>query len=382
MSQTCHEETFASASPHPTPRSCLGLRTREIAISASVDAAPAAVKATQSSPVMLVSRLTTNVGRKSLRTETDTSEKCQRRTFSENAEHVRCGFDKMELRVEQSSYKGAALAGTIGLGDLTVNRLGFGAMRLCGDSAWGRPRDRGHANRVLHRAVELGVNFIDTADSYGPETNESLISQALYPYPPGLVIATKGGLVRPNRRSWVQNGRPDHLRRAIEGSLQRLRLERIDLYQFHAPDPNVPFIESVGALADLQRLGKIRHIGISNVTVAQLEVARSITPIVSVQNMYNLRNRTSEDVLAACERLGIAFLPWYPLGGKRGLRALKIKQVASRRGLTHAALSLAWLLAKSPVMLPIPGTRSIDHLEDNVLAAALKLAPEDFDDLG
>jgi aryl-alcohol dehydrogenase-like predicted oxidoreductase len=161
-----------------------------------------------------------------------------------------------------------------------------------------------------------------------------------------------------------------------------LRLERIDLYQFHAPDPNVPFIESVGALADLQRSGKIRHIGISNVTVAQLEVARSITPIVSVQNMYNLRNRTSEDVLVACERLRIAFLPWYPLGGKRGLKALKIKQVASRRGLTHAALSLAWLLAKSPVMLPIPGTRSIDHLEDNVLAAAFRLAPEDFDDLG
>jgi pyridoxine 4-dehydrogenase len=307
---------------------------------------------------------------------------CQRRTFSENAERVRCGSDKMGLRVKQSPYQGAALAGTINLGDLTVNRLGFGAMRLCGDSAWGRPRDRGHANRVLHRAVELGVNFIDTADSYGPETNESLISQALYPYPPGLVIATKGGLVRPNRRSWVQDGRPDHLRRAVEGSLQRLRLERIDLYQFHAPDPNVPFIESVGALADLQRLGKIRHIGISNVTVAQLEVARSITPIVSVQNMYNLRNRTSEDVLAACQRFGIAFLPWYPLGGKRGLRALKIKQVASRRGLTHAALSLAWLLAKSPVMLPIPGTRSIEHLEDNVLAAALKLAPEDFDDLG
>jgi pyridoxine 4-dehydrogenase len=277
--------------------------------------------------------------------------------------------------------KGATLAGTIDLGDLTVSRLGFGAMRLSGDSAWGRPRDRRHASRVLHRVVELGVNFIDTADSYGPETNESVISQALYPYPPGLVIGTKGGFVRPNRRSWVEDGRPDHLRRAIEGSLKRLRLERIDLYQFHAPDPNVPFVESVGALADLQRSGKIRHIGISNVTVAQLEVARSVTPIVSVQNMYNLRDRTSEDVLAACERLGIAFLPWYPLGGKRGLKALKIKQVASRRGLSHAALSLAWLLAKSPVMLPIPGTRSIDHLEDNVLAAALKLEPEDFDDL-
>jgi aryl-alcohol dehydrogenase-like predicted oxidoreductase len=255
-------------------------------------------------------------------------------------------------------------------------------MRLCGDSAWGRRRDGGHANRVLHRAVELGVNFIDTADSYGPEVNESLISQALHPYPRGLVIATKGGLVRPNRRSWVEDGRPDHLRGALEGSLRRLRLERIDLYQLHAPDPNVPFMESIGALADLQRSGKIRHLGVSNVTVAQLEAARSIAPIVSVQNPYNLRNRTSEDVLSACERLGIAFLPWYPLGGKRGLRALKIKQVAARRGLTHAALSLAWLLAKSPVMLPIPGTRSIDHLEDNVLAASLKLAPEDFDDLG
>ena len=288
----------------------------------------------------------------------------------------------MELRVKRSSPKGAALAGKIDIGDLKVNRLGFGAMRLCGDYAWGRPRDLQHVNRVLHRAVELGVNFIDTADSYGPDANELLISQALYPYPPDLVIATKGGLVRPNRGSWVPDGRPDHLRRAIEGSLQRLRLDRIDLYQFHAPDPNVPFTESVGALADLQRVGKIRHIGVSNVTVAQLEVARSITPIVSVQNEYNLRNKTSEDVLAACERLGIAFLPWYPLGGKRGLKAQRIKEVASRRGLTHAALSLAWLLAKSPVMLPIPGTRSIDHLEDNVLAAALKLEPEDLDDLG
>jgi len=289
--------------------------------------------------------------------------------------------DKVESQMEPSLYKGAALAGTINLGDLTVNRLGFGAMRLCGDSAWGRPRDRGNTHRILHRAVELGVNFIDTADSYGPEVNESLISQALYPYPPGLVIATKGGLVRSNRRSWVQDGRPEHLRCAVEGSLQRLRLERIDLYQFHAPDPNVPFAESIGALADLQRIGKIRHIGISNVTVAQLELARGITPIVSVQNVYNLRNQTSEDVLAACERLGIAFLPWYPLGGKRGLRALKVKQVATRHDVSHAALSLVWLLAKSPVMLPIPGTQSIDHLEENVRAAALRLAPEDFDDL-
>jgi pyridoxine 4-dehydrogenase len=288
----------------------------------------------------------------------------------------------MELVMDQSPREGAALAGTIRLGDLTVNRLGFGAMRLCGDAAWGMPRNRNHAHRVLHRAVELGVNLIDTADSYGPEANETLIAQALYPYPPGLVIATKGGLVRPNRRSWVRSGHPDHLTRAVEGSLQRLRLERIDLYQLHAPDPEVPFSESVGALSELQRSGKIRHIGISNVTVAQLELARSITPIVSVQNVYNLRDQTSEDVLAVCERLGVAFLPWYPLGGKRGLKAAKIKQFAARHGLSHAALSLAWLLAKSPVMLPIPGTRSIEHLEDNVRAAALKFASEDFDDLG
>ncbi len=285
----------------------------------------------------------------------------------------------MEVALEQN---GAGLAGTIALGDMTVHRLGFGAMRLCGDSAWGRPKDRDHVNRLLHRAIGLGVNFIDTADSYGPQANESLISQALYPYPSDLVIATKGGLVRPDRRSWVRDGRPGHLRAAVEGSLQRLRLERIDLYQLHAPDPNVPFAESVGALADLQRIGKIRHIGISNVTVAQLDLARSITPIVSVQNAYNLRDQSSADVLAACERLGIAFLPWYPLGGKRGLRALKVKQVATRHGLTHAALSIAWLLAKSPVMLPIPGTRSIDHLEENVRAAALTLAPGDFGDLG
>src|SRR5436190_5561654 len=201
-------------------------------------------------------------------------------------------------------------AGVITLGDLNVNRLGFGAMRVAGSDVWGEPSDRAAMRRLLARAIELGHNFIDTADSYGPEVSESIIAEALYPYPKDLVIATKGGLVRPNRHSWVPDGRPEHLRRALDGSLERLRLERIDLYQFHAPDPNVPFAESVGALADLQHLGKIRHIGISNVTVAQLEMACSITPIVSVQNVYNLRNRTSEDVLAACERLGITFLPW------------------------------------------------------------------------
>lgn len=288
----------------------------------------------------------------------------------------------MKTSTEQHSSKDAASAGTITLGDMTVNRLGFGAMRLCGDSAWGMPRDREHAHSVLRRALDLGVNFIDTADSYGPRANETLIAQALHPYPAGLVIATKGGLLRPSRRgAWVREGHPDHLRSAVEGSLQRLRVERIDLYQLHAPDPKVPFAESIGALAELQRVGKIRHLGISNVTVEQLDLARSITPIVSVQNAYNLRDQSSDDVLAACETLGIAFIPWYPLGGTRGLRAGKVARMATHLGLTHQALSIAWLLAKSRFMLPIPGTRSIDHLEENVGAAALTLTREELDKL-
>ena len=280
-----------------------------------------------------------------------------------------------------SSDTNAANAGTIRLGELSVNRLGFGAMRLCGADAWGRQRDRGNARRVLARALELGVNFIDTADSYGPEVNETQIAEALHPYPQGLVIATKGGLVRPDRGSWVRNGRPEHLRRALEGSLQRLRLERIDLYQLHAPDPQVPFAESVAALAELQRAGKIRHIGISNVTLAQLEEARRIAPVVSVQNEYNLRERSCDDVLAACGRLGIAFLPWFPLGGSRGLHALNLKRVAARYGITPVQTALAWLLARSPVVLPIPGTQSVDHIEENVRAAAVTLTREDLEDL-
>ena len=276
----------------------------------------------------------------------------------------------------------AAHAGTVRIGELSVNRLGFGAMRLCGADAWGRQRDRGNARRVLGRALELGVNFIDTADSYGPEVDETLIAEALHPYPQGLVIATKGGLLRPDRHSWVPNARPEHLRRALEGSLQRLRLARIDLYQLHAPDPNVPFAESVGALAELQRAGKIRHIGLSNVTPAQLDAARRVAPIVSVQNQYNLRERSCEDVLAACARLGIAFLPWYPLGGSRGLRAQKLERVAARHGVTPAQVALAWLLARSPVVLPIPGTQSVEHLEENLRAADLALTREDLDELG
>jgi aryl-alcohol dehydrogenase-like predicted oxidoreductase len=276
----------------------------------------------------------------------------------------------------------AAKAGTIQLGDLTVNRMGFGAMRLCGPDAWGRSRDRSNERRVLHRALDLGVNFIDTADSYGPEVNETLIAEALHPYPQGLVIATKGGLERPNRGSWVENGRPDHLRRALEGSLQRLRVDRIDLYQFHAPDPEVPFADSVGALAEMQRAGKIRHLGLSNVTVVQLEDARRIAPIVSVQNQYNVGYRSSDAVVTECERLGIAFLPWYPLGGQRGTHGTGVKRVAARHGVTTAQVALAWLLTRSRVVLPIPGTQSVEHLEDNIGAAALRLTPEDLAELG
>ena len=281
----------------------------------------------------------------------------------------------------ESSNSSAANAGTVRLGELTVSRLGFGAMRLCGPQAWGRPRDRGYAHRVLRRAIDLGVNFIDTADSYGPEVDETLIAEALHPYPGGLVIATKGGLVRPDRRSWVANGHPEHLRRAVEASLQRLRLDRIDLYQLHSPDSKVPFAESVGALAELQRTGKIRHIGISNVTISQLEQARRIVPIVSVQNQFSLRNRSCEDVLAECSRLGIAFVPWYPLGGSRGMRALKVTRVAVRHRVAPALVALAWLLARSPIVLPIPGTRRIEHLEENMRAAGLRLVQEDFDEL-
>ena len=246
-------------------------------------------------------------------------------------------------------------------------------MRVCGPNVWGPPKDRGHALRVLRRAYELGCNFFDTADSYGPHVDEELIAEALYPYPKDLLIATKGGLVRPRASRWDEDGSPEHLRRAVEGSLRRLRLERIDLYQLHAPDPKVPYAESVGALAEMRRAGKIRHVGVSNVDLAQLEEARKIVPVVSVQNEYNLENRASEDVLAACERLGIAFLPWYPLGAGAALRSAKVKGLAKKIGATPAQVALAWLLGRSPVMLPIPGTNNLKHLEENVAAARLRL---------
>jgi aryl-alcohol dehydrogenase-like predicted oxidoreductase len=275
----------------------------------------------------------------------------------------------------------AASAGTIALGELIVNRLGFGAMRVCGADIWGEPKDRVVARQVIRRAYELRHTFFDTADSYGPHVSETLIAEALYPYPNDLVIGTKGGLVRPSPKEWVECGRPDHLRAALEGSLQRLKLERIDLYQLHAPDRYVPFAESVTTLAEMQRAGKIRHIGLSNVTVKQLNEARSIVPIVSVQNQYNIENRADEDVLLACEQAGIAFIPWYPLGAGKTLRAAGVKRIAARLRVTPAQVALAWLLARSPVMLPIPGTTSLKHLAENAAAAEIRLLESDLAEL-
>jgi aryl-alcohol dehydrogenase-like predicted oxidoreductase len=265
------------------------------------------------------------------------------------------------------------------IGELTVNRIGYGAMRVIEDpDIWGPPKDKANAHRVLRRAYELGVTFIDTAESYGPGHSETTIAEALHPYPKDLVIGTKCGLVRPNRSRWDPDGRPEKLRQDLEGSLKRLKLERIDLYQLHAPDHKLPFEESVGALAEFQREGKVRHLGLSNVTVKQLEQARKIVPIVSVQNRYNLGDRSSEDVLKACERLGIAFLPWYPLGDGSSLSNAKVKGLAKKLGATPSQVVIAWLLKKSPVMLPIPGTGSAEHLEENMKAASLELAEADF----
>jgi aryl-alcohol dehydrogenase-like predicted oxidoreductase len=275
----------------------------------------------------------------------------------------------------------AARAGTLRVGDLVVHRLGFGAMRVAGRDIWGTPRDWPAMPGLLRRAYEVGHNFFDTADSYGPNVSETLIAEALHPYPTDLVIATKGGLVRPSRHRWDEDGRPEHLRQAVEGSLKRLKLERIDLYQLHAPDPRVPFTDSVGALADMQRAGKIRHLGVSNVTVKQLDEARRIAPIVSVQNEYNIGHRSDDDVLAACEKAGIAFIPWFPLGAGRALSSARVKRVAGRLAATPAQVALAWLLAHSPMMLPIPGTRSMAHLEENAAAAGLKLSAADLADL-
>jgi len=279
-----------------------------------------------------------------------------------------------ELAVQRSQAP-AKKSGEFLIGnDLRVTRLGFGAMRITGDGVWGEPANRAEAIRVLRRAVELGINFIDTADSYGPGVSEEIIAEALHPYPAGLVIATKGGYARPGPNQWVEDGRPEHLRAACEASLRRLRIDQIDLYQLHRIDPKVPVEDQLGALRHLRAHGKIKHIGLSEVSVKQIQHARTIVPIVSVQNRYSITDRGSEDVLEYCEQEKLGFIPWFPLAAGRvsGFES-PIGRIAARWKATPSQVALAWLLARSPVMLPIPGTSRVEHLEENVAAAELKI---------
>ena len=289
--------------------------------------------------------------------------------------------------MQHTTQRPAEASGTLTIGgDLKVYRMGFGAMRLTGEGIWGQPADKQEAIAVLKRALELGINLIDTADSYGPEVSEELISEALYPYPQDLVIATKGGLLRTGPGQWPMDGRPQHLREALEGSLKRLRLDRIDIYQFHRPDPNVPFEDSVGEIARMQQEGKIRHVGLSNITVEELGRAQKIVPIVTVQNHYNLSRRQSErmtfqqseEMIDICEQQGIGFIPWSPLE-KISQASDELKQIASQHNATPSQIALAWLLQRSSTMLPIPGTSTVKHLEENVLGATIKLTQEEFD---
>jgi pyridoxine 4-dehydrogenase len=282
---------------------------------------------------------------------------------------------------DKTASRAAADSGTIDLsGELTVNRFGFGAMRLTGDGVWGPPKDPATAIAVLRRAVELGVNFIDTADSYGPNVNEELIAEALAPYPKDLVIATKGGWNRPGPNQWTHDASPAHLRKAVEGSLKRLRLDRIDVYQLHVPDPAVPLAASIETLANMQSEGKIRLVGLSNVTVEHIERAREIVPIVSVQNRYSFADREWDNVVDYCERNAIAFIPWFPLGAGRVAGKL-LERIAETRQVKPIQIALAWLLERSPVMLPIPGTSSIAHLEENIQAASLQMSENEYMEL-
>src|SRR6201998_3524520 len=275
----------------------------------------------------------------------------------------------------------ARLAGDVSLGgELSVNRLGFGAMRLTGEGIWGPPKDKKAALAVLRRAIELEVNFIDTADSYGPHVSEDLIAEALFPYPKGLVIATKGGWNRPGPNQWTHDATPAHLRAAVEGSLKRLKLDRIDLYQLHTPDPVVPFEASVETLAELRNQGKIRLIALSNVTREHIERARKIAPIVSVQNRYSFADREWDYVVDYCQRNGIAFIPWFPLGAGK-VAGEVLHRIAKAHGASPTQIALAWLLKRSPIMLPIPGTSSVEHLEPNVAASSLRLTEEEFAEL-
>jgi pyridoxine 4-dehydrogenase len=275
----------------------------------------------------------------------------------------------------------ASLAGDVSLGgEISVHRLGYGAMRLTGEGIWGPPKDRNKALAVLRRAVELDVNFIDTADSYGPHVSEELIAEALYPYPAGLVIATKGGWNRPGPNQWTHDASPEHLRKAVEGSLKRLRLNRIDVYQLHMPDPVVPFEASVETLAQLRSEGKIRLVALSNVTQEHIERARKIIPIVSVQNRYSFADREWDYVVDYCERDGIAFIPWFPLGAGK-VAGEVLNRIAQAHHASPTQVALAWLLHRSPIMLPIPGTSSVEHLEQNVAAASLVLSQEEYEKL-
>jgi aryl-alcohol dehydrogenase-like predicted oxidoreductase len=276
----------------------------------------------------------------------------------------------------------AEAAGQITVGDLEVNRLGYGAMRITGEGVWGPPADEDTARAVVRRAVELGVNFIDTADSYGPEVSERLIAEALHPYPEDLVIATKGGFLRDGPGQWRADGRPEHLREALEGSLRRLRLDRIDLYQFHTVDSSVPLEDSLGAIAEFQAEGKVRHIGVSNVNAEQLAAAREVVDVVSVQDRYSLTDRANEAVLEVCERDGLPFIPWFPLAaGPLTEPGGKLDAIAEAHGATQAQVAIAWLLQRSEVMLPIPGTSSVEHLEENVAAAGLRLSDDELAEL-
>jgi aryl-alcohol dehydrogenase-like predicted oxidoreductase len=289
---------------------------------------------------------------------------------------MRSAEETLSAKVISASLAGSVLLG----GEMSVHRVGFGAMRLTGEGIWGQPKNRTDAITVLRRALELGLNFIDTADSYGPRVSEELIAEALFPYPSGLVVATKGGWNRPGPNQWTHDATPSHLRQAVEGSLKRLRLERIELYQLHTPDPVVPFEDSVGTLAELKNEGKIRLIGLSNVTQEHIERARRIVPIVSVQNRYSFADREWDYVVDYCGRNGIAFIPWFPLGAGR-LAGEVLGQVARAHEASSNQVAIAWLLRRSPIMLPIPGTSSVSHLEENVAAASLRLSDLEYEKL-